>query len=76
MTALPSTEEPQQRQREGRALRDEARLRGADPRGARCAMTRRLLVDASAVVDLLGRFRPEPIKAFFSPPMRWWQRPP
>jgi len=26
-------------------------------------MTRRLVVDASVVVDLLGRFRPEPIEA-------------
>lgn len=26
-------------------------------------MSRRLVVDASAVVDLLGRFRPEPIEA-------------
>ena len=36
---------------------------GAGPQGPRFSMSRRLVVGASVVVDLLGRFRPEPIEA-------------
>ncbi|MFM7784324.1 MAG: hypothetical protein ACKPE6_06745, partial [Gammaproteobacteria bacterium] len=45
-----------------RAVQDEAQFGCVDPKGARRSMSRRLVVDASVVVDLPGRFQPEPIE--------------
>ena len=59
----------------GRA-RHEAQLGGADPQGARRGMSRRLVVDASVVVDVLAGSGRSPSRRSCSPPTRRWRHPP